>query len=293
VTTAGERRQAVSFLIARHVSERRSCELAGISRSSLHYQAKPNRANGLMDRLLAIAKEWPRYGHRRLWAQLRREGWAVNRKRVLRWCRRFKLTIARKKRRKRRGVSDPIPTKAERIGHVWTYDFVEDRCENGQKLRMLTLVDEFTRECHAIEVDKSLPSSRVIEVLDRVFAREGPPEWIRSDNGSEFIAKRLVEWLRARGSKTKYIDPGKPWQNGYCESFNGRFREECLDMELFQNRAEARVVIETWRRRYNHERLHSSLGYRPPVEFRAEIENGRHDDPPAQGDHHGQLVRGF
>jgi len=141
-----------------------------------------------MDRLLVIAKEWPRYGHRRLWAELRREGWAVNRNRVVHW-----LTIAGKNRRKRCGVSDPIPMKAERIGHVWTYDLVDDRCENGLKLRTLTLTDEFTRECHAIEVDKSLPSSRVIEVLVRTFAREGPPEWIRSDNGSEFIAQRPVE----------------------------------------------------------------------------------------------------
>ena len=161
-----------------------------------------------------------------------------------------------------------MPVRAERPDHVWTYDFLKDHCANGQALRILTLVDEFTRECLAIEVGASLGARRVIAVLERAFAEQGQPEWLRSDNGPEFIAQVLKRWLAERGPKPRYIDPGCPWQNPYGESFNGRLWDECLNRELFANRREAAVVLEAWRREYNAERPHSSLGYRTPREFR-------------------------
>jgi putative transposase len=163
-----------------------------------------------------------------------------------------------------------VPVRAERPGHVWTYDFLKDHCANGQALRILTLVDEYTRECLAIEVGASIGARRVITVLGRVFAEQGPPEWLRSDNGPEFIAGALRRWLAERGATPRYIDPGCPWQNPYGESFNGRLQDECLDLELFASREEAAVILGAWRRAYNRERPHSSLGYRTPREFRAE-----------------------
>ncbi len=174
-----------------------------------------------------------------------------------------------------------MPVRADRPNHVWTYDFLQDHCANGQALRILTLVDEFTRECLAIEVGGSLGARRVIAVLERVFAEHGQPEWLRSDNGPEFIAQILKRWLAERGPKPRYIDPGCPWQNPYGESFNGRLRDECLNRELFANRREAAVVLEAWRHEYNEERPHSSLGYRTPREFRAAWIRGRIPKPGA------------
>jgi transposase InsO family protein len=161
-----------------------------------------------------------------------------------------------------------VPVRAEHPGHVWTYDFLKDQCENGRAFRVLTLVDEFTRECLAIEVGRSLGARRVIAVLERVFAEHESPEWLRSDNGPEFIAEAVTPWLAERGSKPRYIDPGCPWQNAFGESFNGRLRDECLNLELFACRREAAVILEARRRLYNTERPHSSLGYRTPNEFR-------------------------
>jgi hypothetical protein len=160
-----------------------------------------------------------------------------------------------------------MPRAATRPNEVWTYDFIHDACFGGRKLKMLTVVDEFTRECLAIEVATSLRSERVIAVLRRLFEERGGPEYIRSDNGPEFIAELIRRWLKERSLETIYITPGHPWENAHEESFNGRFRDECLNMEVFSNVAEARVVIEQWRRHYNEERPHSSLGYRAPAEF--------------------------
>ena len=270
--TADQRRQAVRFLIGRKISERRAGELAGISRSSLHYQARGRRDDReLLGRLRRLAHRHPRYGYRRLWAVLRRQGEAVNVKRVRRLCVKHGLSLRHRIRRKRRGLGGSVPRSAEHVNHVWTYDFVHDRCENGRKLKMLTVVDEFTRECHRVQVGTRINSRGVIGVLEELFALHDVPMFIRSDNGPEFIARDLKHWLKERGSATHYIDPGSPWQNGYCESFNGKFRDECLNMEVFHHPDHARAVIELWRRDYNTQRPHSSLGYRTPCEFRASL----------------------
>jgi putative transposase len=199
---------------------------------------------------------------------LRREGWTINHKRVHRLWQELGLSLPRSRRplRRRGGGRDPVPVRAERPNHVWTYDFLKDHCANGQALRVLALVDEFTREGLTIEVGGSLGARRVIAVLERAFAEQGQPECLRSDNGPEFIAQDLNRLLAERGPRPRYIDPGCPWQNAYGESFNGRLRDECLNLELFANRREAAVIIEAWRREYDEERPHQSLGYRTPAE---------------------------
>jgi putative transposase len=241
-----------------------------LGRSSLRYRPQDDRNDDLRQRLRDLARQHPRYGYRRAWAVLRREGWPVNLKRVHRLWKDLGLALPRARRRRRRpgGNHDPVPISAERPGHVWTYDLLKDHCENGQAFRALTLVDELTRECLAIEVGRSLAARRVIAVLERVFAEHGSPEWLRSDNGPEFIAEAVKRWLAERGSKPRSIDPGCPWQNAFGESLNGRLRDECLNLELFANRREAAVIIEAWRREYNTQRPHSSLDYRTPQEFR-------------------------
>jgi putative transposase len=270
--TADQRRQAVRFLIGRKVSERRASELAGIGRSSLHYHAH-GRVDDLklLGRLRLLAARHPRYGYRRLWALLRREGRVVNMKRVRRLCVRHGLSLRQRIGRKRRGPGGSVPRAARHVNHVWTYDFVHDVCENGRKLKMLTVVDEFTRECHKVQVGTRISSRGVIGVLDELFSLHGTPTFIRSDNGPEFVARELKHWLKEQGSATYYIEPGSPWQNGYCESFNGKLRDECLNMEVFHHPDHARAVIELWRRYYNTQRPHSSLRYRTPAEFRASL----------------------
>jgi putative transposase len=274
----------------RGVSERRACRLLHIGRSSLRYRPCADRDEALRQRLRDLAQRHPRYGYRRAWAVFRREGWTINVKRVHRLWQELGLSLPRSRRRRRRGGGrDPVPVRAERPNHVWTYDFLKDHCANGQALRILTLVDEFTRECLAIEVGASLGAQRVIAVLERAFTGHGQPEWLRSDNGPEFIAQVLKRWLVERGPRPWYIDPGCPWQNPYGESFNGRLRDECLNRELFANRHEAAVVLEAWRHEYNEDRPHSSLGYRTPREFRAAWIHGGIPNPgvteesPAQG----------
>ena len=272
MVTADQRRQAVRFLVGRKVSQRRASALAGISRSSLSYQARGKREDRkLLQRLRVLSARHPRYGYRRLWAMLRREGRKVNVKRVRRLCVKHGLSLRQRIRRKRRGLGGSVPRAAEQVNHVWTYDFVHDRCENGRKLKILTVVDEFTRECHKIHVGTRISSRNVIAVLEELFAVHGIPMFIRSDNGPEFVARELKHWLTERGSATHYIEPGSPWQNGYGESFNGKFRDECLNMEVFHHPDHARAVTELWRRSYNTERPHSSLGYRTPAEFRASL----------------------
>lgn len=174
----------------------------------------------------------------------------------------------RRPKKRRKGIGE-VPCRAEFPRNVWTYDFVHDACENGRKLKILTVVDEFTRYSPAIEPDTSIKAEKVIEILKRLFEKHGAPFFIRSDNGPEFIADALKKWLVTSGAKTIYIDPGKPWQNPYGESFNGKFRDECLNMEVFHNISHAKVVIEMWRREYNENRPHSSLGYMTPEEFAA------------------------
>jgi putative transposase len=216
-----------------------------------------------------LSEKRTRYGYRRAWASLRRDGHRINHKRVERVWRAEGLSLKRRRRRKRGRPGGSVPCRAEYPRHVWTYDFIHDACLSGQKLKMLTVLDEFTRECFAIETDTSIRAPDVLQVLEGLFAEHGAPAFLRSDNGPEFIARKLQEWLAEDRAETLHIDPGSPWQNAYGESFHSRFRDECLNAELFANVQEAKVVIEQWRRDYNTERLHSSLGYLTPVEFRA------------------------
>jgi putative transposase len=267
MVSAPQRREAVAFLGQRGVSERRSGALANIGRSSLKYDAACLADDeALCARLVALAQAKRRCGYRGAWAALRREDLRINHKRVYRLWKRCGLGLPRKRKRVR-GAKGKVPLAATHPGHVWTYDFVCDATVDGRRLRCLTLIDEFTRECIAIEVDRRLPATRVIEVLARTFEQHGAPAYLRSDNGPEFIAKALRRWLAERGVATHYIEPGSPWQNAYGESFNGTFRGDCLNMEVFHSLAEAQVLIELWRAEYNQERPHMSLGYLTPAEF--------------------------
>jgi transposase InsO family protein len=223
----------------------------------------------LTDDLVDLARRHGRLGYRKIAALLRSTaGWVVNDKRVERiWrCEGLKVP-SRQPKRSRIWLSDGSCTRlrAERPNHVWSYDFVEDRTHEGRKYRMLNVLDEFTLESLVIRVDRKLKSSDVIDVLSDLFILRGVPEYIRSDHGPEFIAKSVRDWITAVGAKTAYIEPGSPWENGYIESFNARLRDELLDGEIFYTLAEARIIIESWRRFYNTLRPHGSLGYRPPA----------------------------
>jgi len=226
----------------------------------------------LVQLMLALARRHPRYGYRRIWALLRRDGYRVNRKRVYRLWRREGLKVPRKQRKKRRlghSGNGCVRHRAERINHVWCYDFVSDQTVDGRVVKFLTIEDEYTRECLAIEVERSITSREVIETLRYLFEVRGLPEHIRSDNGPEFIAKALRAWLGESGVKTLYIEPGSPWQNGFNESFNGKLRDELLNGELFTSLKEAKVVTEDYRLAYNHRRPHSSLDYETPADYAA------------------------
>jgi len=262
-----ERREAVRFLVARGVSPTRADAVVDLPRSTFHYQPRPDRNAELQAQVAALALKHPRYGYRRMYALLRREQ-PINRKRIHRLWTQARLQVHKRPRKRRRRPAGELPVKATYPGHVWTYDFVEDRCQNGTLLRMLTVMDEFTREGLAIEVATSLPAQRVIGVLERLVAVHGAPAYMRRDNGPEFVALALRGWLARQAVTTLYIDSGCPWQNGYGESFNGTVRDECLNMYLFTSLAEARVRLECFRQHYTTARPHSSLGYRAPAEFK-------------------------
>jgi putative transposase len=259
----------VGQLKQKGVSERRSCQLVGISRTGLRYHRRKCDAE-LIESLRAIARQHPRYGYRRAWALLRREGLEVNHKRVHRLWRGAKLSLPLRRPKKRRvGQSTAVCPRAVRPNQVWTYDFIFDRCRDGQLLKLLTVEDEYTREGLAIHTATSIRSAAVLGVLRGLIAERGAPECLRSDNGPEFVAACVKQWLAGNSIGTLYIEAGSPWQNGKGESFNGRLRDECLNVEWFGNLREAQVVIESWRRHYNEERPHSSLDYRTPAEFYA------------------------
>lgn len=233
-----------------------------------------------MTRLHEMARERPRYGTPRVTELLREEGWAVNEKRIARLRRREGLKVPRKQRKRHRlGTSDNgiVRRRAEFMNHVWSYDFVTDQTEDGRHLKLLPVIDEFTREALALEVGRRFTSEDVIGVLAYLFDVRGAPMFIRSDNGPEFIAGAIREWLAARNVATLFIEPGSPWENAYVESFNSRLRDELLDRELFTSLKEARVVLEDHRLDYNHRRPHSSLGYVTPAAFAARL----HEDDSA------------
>lgn len=218
--------------------------------------------------MVGLATEYGRYGYRRITAMLRVEGWRVNHKRVERLWRREGLKVPqRQPKRGRLWLNDGscVRLRPEHKDHVWAYDFVQDRTHDGRPLRMLTMVDEFTRECLTIDVARRLTSDDVLERLTDLFIRRAVPDHIRSDNGAEFTAHTVREWLNRVGVKTLFIEPGSPWENGYIESFNGKLRDEMLNGEIFCTLLEAKVLVERWRNHYNRIRPHSALGYRPPA----------------------------
>ena len=261
------RRQAVSLLKVRGLSERRSCVLLRLSRSSLHYEPHAQDDAAVEQRLREIAQEHKRYGYRRALALLRRERWCINHKRVYRIWSKAELCCPVRRKRHRNQHPGEVPRLSDHPNHVWTYDFMHDVTVDGRKLKFLTLVDEFTRECLAITVGRRLPAKEVIATLERAFAQRGRPEYLRSDNGPEFIAKAIQRWLIACQVTAHYIEPASPWQNAYGESFNGKFRDECLNMELFYTAPEGQAIVEKWRNSYNRDRPHSSLNYQTPAEF--------------------------
>jgi len=240
----------------------------GQHRSTQRKIAKtPDDEAALTADIVALAIQYGRYGYRRITALLRSAGWVVNVKRVERIWRREGLKVpAKQPKRKRLWLNDGscVRLRPEYPNHVWSYDFVEDRTHDGRKYRMLNIIDEFTRECLAIRIDRKLNSTAVMDVLSDLCILRGVPGHVRSDNGPEFIAKAVQDWISAVGAKTAYIEPGSPWENGYCESFNSKLRDELLNGEIFYSLKEARIVIESWRRHYNEVRPHSSIGYRPP-----------------------------
>jgi putative transposase len=252
-----------------HVSERRTCAVLEQPRSTQRREPLVNASTERMKtRMIELACQYGRYGYRRIMILLRTEGWQVNHKRVERIWRQEGLKVPQKQRKRRRlwlNDGSCIRLRPEHRNHVWSYDFVADRTSNGKALKMLTMVDEYTRECLAIKVDRELKAYDVIEQVAELFIARGTPEYIRSDNGSEFTADVIRGWLQRLGVQTLYIEPGSPWENGYIESFNGKFRDELLNGEVFDTVIEARVIIEKWRKEYNTKRPHSSLGYLPPA----------------------------
>jgi putative transposase len=248
-----------------------------VARSALSYESKlmkkdaPARA-----RMRTLAHAYPRYGYRRIRIFLGRHGHQMGVDRAYRLWRSEGLQVPRKRPRKRVAGTRPRPLPATGANQVWAYDFVFDACANGQQLKCLTVIDEWTRECLAIDVAGSIRSSRVIEVLARLISVHGAPKYIRSDNGPEFVSIAILRWLQKESIETAHIAPGKPWENGTDESFNGRFRDECLSLEWFRTRAEAAAVIEIWRRHYNEVRPHSSLDYQTPIEFKTKNAIGSH-----------------
>jgi len=260
----------IRSVLPKKVSERRICQALGQHRSTQRRRPKGRDDEGqLTEDIVELARRYGRYGYRRIAALLRSQaGWVVNDKRVERIWRREGLKVpAKQPKRGRLWLADGscVRLRADRPNHVWSYDFVEDRTDEGRKYRMLNVIDEFTHEALAIRIDRKLTSTDVIDVLCDLFSLYGVPENIRSDNGPEFIATAVRKWIAAVGANTAYIAPGSPWENGFIESFNARLRDELLDGEVFTTLAEARIVIESWRRHYNTVRPHSSLGYRPPA----------------------------
>lgn len=260
-------RRDVAFVMSEfQYSERQACKLVEVDRSSYRYDPCPDRNSELREALITLARQKPRYGYRRLWAVLVRRGHNVNVKRVYRLYRQAHLAVRRLKR-KRLERTAPVNALLVAANQEWGLDFVCDGVASGRGIRMLTVVDGYTRECPAIEVGVSVGSQRVTRALDGAIAERGAPDRLRCDNGPEFTSRHFIAWCEQRGITLIHIEPGRPMQNGYVESFNGRFRDECLNANWFVNIADAKEKIERWRQEYNGERPHSSLDYRTPAEF--------------------------
>lgn len=269
MVSARARRQQIAYVRKRGRSERRACALLSVARSTVKYESRlAQRDAPLMEQMRQLAGRYPRYGYRRIQIFMARLGHVMSADRTHRLWRLAGLQVPRKRPRKRVATSRPRPTPATAANQVWAYDFVFDACANGQQLKCLTVIDEFTRECLAIDVAASIRSGRVIEVLSKLVSIHGAPKYLRSDNGPEFVSRAVLRWLAQANIDIACSDPGKPWQNGSNESFNGKFRDECLSIQWFKNRIDAKILIETFRRQYNEIRPHSSLGTLTPAEFK-------------------------
>ena len=265
----------MAFAQSEHgLSERTACKLLGVERSSCRYETRPDRNAELREEMVKLARQKPRYGYRRLHALLERsganQGQPLNVKRIYRLYREEGLSVRRKKRKRlvRERAAEPRLTGPNQ---EWAMDFVTDGLATGRMVRILTVVDAYTRECVALEADFSLGSGRVTRVLERAIAERGRPQQVRSDNGPEFTSRRMIGWAEEWKVGLVNIEPGKPMQNGHVESFNGRLRDECLDTSWFRTLNDVRETLANWRREYNCERPHSSLDYRTPEEFRQQI----------------------
>ncbi len=256
------------------LSERRACQIAGQHRSTQrHPGRRVGRDDALRAQLRKLSREHPRWGYRRVWAALRTDGWAANRKKIQRLWREEGLRVPQRKRKRQRlGVSTTPAARlrAERPNHVWALDYQFDTTVDGRVLKLLHVVDEHTREALAIQVERRIDADHTVRVLDRIVARRGlQPELLRMDNGPELTANALRDWCRFGGSGTAYIEPGSPWQNPFVESFGGKVRDEVLTVEAFDSLLEAKAVIEDWRNSYNTQRPHSSLGWKAPAAYAA------------------------
>jgi len=275
VVSPAHRRAAAQQVVADGIcSQRAACQILRLARSTYGYRGCPPTPveERLRQRLHELARKHPRYGYRRIAAMLRQEGWRVGKRHIQRLRRAEGLRVPPTKRKLvRRGFSTGLPQQATHRGHVWTWDFIADATVRGGALRILTILDEYTRECHVLRVDRALRSEDVLAWLQKAIEEHGAPEYLRSDNGSEFIAKIVQQWLADNHIKTIYIEPGSPWQNGFVESFHGRFRDECLNREQLWTLTEARVVIGDYRSEYNQLRPHSRLGYLSPARFVAQL----------------------
>ena len=266
------RRRQVAYLHQRGLSLRQACALMSVARSTLRYRSRlTERDAPVVTAMRELAAQYPRYGYRRIQVFLERRGHVISADRTHRLWRLHGLQVPRKRPRRRVSNTRPRPLPATGANHVWAYDFVFDACANGQQLKCLTVIDEFTRECLAIDVAGSIRSGRVIEVLSKLVSVHGAPKYLRSDNGPEFVSRAVLRWLSQTQIDTACIDPGKPWQNGSNESFNGKLRDECLGMQWFKNRIDAKILIEEFRRQFNEVRPHSSLGQLTPVEFKQKL----------------------
>ncbi len=276
------RREAVEYAQgALAASQRRACRPLDQPRATQRYRPRVKGDEAaLVNRMHEWVRRHPRYGYRRMWALLRMEGWRVNRKRIWRLWKKEGFKVPPKQRKKRRlGTSDNgiVRRRAEHKGHVWAWDFIHDRDEAGQPLKWFSLIDEYTRECLALEVGRGMKAVDVIDVLSQVLLIRGVPQHIRSDNGPEFIALALRRYLETARVDTRYIEPGSPWQNGYAESFHGKLRDELLNAELFADLREAQALAAAWRNDYNHRRPHSALGYQAPAAYAVPCESAAAD----------------
>jgi putative transposase len=263
------RRDQCAYAYGRGIPKRRACGLIGMARSTLSYVLRqPAKDAPVIASMKRLSAQYPRYGYRRIRIFLGREGVAMSPSRAERLWRQAGLQLPRKRPRRRVATTRPRPLAPRAANHVWAYDFVFDACANGQQIKCLTIVDEFTHECLAVDVAGSIRSRRVIDELARLISLYGAPLYLRSDSGPEFVSQAILQWLTDNRIDTAVIDPGKPWQNGTNESFNGKLRDECLSLEWFRSRREASVIIEAWRKHYNTVRPHQSLNYLTPSEFK-------------------------